>query len=460
VKNDLSLVSDDKKSLLDYWEFCLKNTKNHGTIIKHKGVITKLKKFLATKKLTNLYFSEITPVFLRELKYYLETSKDPKLLSKNSVNHYLKIIKSIINKSTKDDYYTYVKHPFNTILLKKEKLAKKVLNDKDLNVLIKAEIKSPELNDTRDMFLFQLFSNGMRVSDLLLLRWGNISVSDHRINYTMFKTGTPISIPINLNLATILSKRLGSYDNWEKLYNMSSTPFSTSYQKPSPFGKNIVLGYTIKMFDDVISIKVVKNEGITKYVSSQNSNRYHTGKSGSSETSISKMDRADRVIKYKGYKIWEEDYEIKRVIDKREELVHQIEMMFIHSVMGKINKEPKNHLIFPYLPKELFKNEVKNRDLNLEQYKRLKHTTIVYNRKLKRLQEECEIETPLTSHVPRHSFTNILLKMDGINLYDISQSLGHTNLKTTENYIMGGFNVEKIDYLSKEISTKYNLTDK
>jgi integrase len=461
VKNDLSLVSDDKKSLLDYWEFCLKNTKNHGTIIKHKGVISKLKKFLATKKITNLYFSEITPIFIRELKHYLETTKDPKLLSQNSVNHYLKIIKSIINKSTEDDYYTYVKHPFNTIVLKKEKLAKRVLNDEDLNVLIKAEIKSPDLNDTRDMFLFQLFSNGMRVSDLLLLRWGNISVSDHRINYTMFKTGTPISLPVSLNLATILSKRLGSYGNLEKLYNLTSIDFSTSYQKPSPFGKNIVLSYTIKMFDDVISKKVVKNEGITKNVTNQKSDGYHTGFSGSSETSISRMDRTDRVIKYKGYKIWEEDYEIKRVIDKREELVHQIQKMFIHSVMGKVNKEAKKDFIFPYLSKELFKNEVvKNRDIDLEQYKNLKHTTIVYNRKLKRLQQECRIETNLTSHVPRHSFTNILLKMNGVNLYDISQSLGHTNLKTTENYIMGGFNVEKIDYLSKEISTKYNLTDK
>ena len=129
--------------------------------------------------------------------------------------------------------------------------------------------------------------------------------------------------------------------------------------------------------------------------------------------------------------------------------------------MGRISKTSSTEFIFPLLSKKLFeKTKISdNRNLTIEQYKNLKHSTIVYNRKLKKLQQDCKITTNLSSHVPRHSFTNILLKMKGVNLYDISQSLGHTSLKTTENYVMSGFNVEKIDYLSKEISLKFNLTD-
>jgi integrase len=459
VKNDISLISDDKRSFLQYWEFCLSNTKNHGTIIKHKGIIAKLKKFLLTKRMSDLCFSEITPMFLKELKHYLETSKDPKSLSKNSVIHYLKVIKSIINKANKDDYYTYIKNPFNTITFKREKLFKGILKEDDLNILIKTKIEDEELNNTRDIFLFQLFSNGMRVSDVLLLKWKNIA--DHRINYTMFKTGTPLSISINLNQCFILSRVLGSYENYQKLFDSLTIPFTSSYQKPSPFGKNIVLGYTIKMFDDIIIRKVVKGDGITTKNSTTTSRRYDRNKlSGGVETTISSMDNNDRVIKYKGYKIWETDIEIKKIIDKREELVQNINMMFIHSTMGKINKlskDEKNDFIFPILPKELFKNDFsKNRDLNLEQYKRLKHSTIVYNRKLKKVQQLCGIETNLTSHVSRHSFTNILLRMD-VSPYHISQSLGHTNLKTTESYINGAFNFEKIDYVGKKISDQYSL---
>jgi integrase len=61
----------------------------------------------------------------------------------------------------------------------------------------------------------------------------------------------------------------------------------------------------------------------------------------------------------------------------------------------------------------------------------MKHATIVYNRKLKKVGAACKIETILSSHVSRHSFTNLLLNMDNVNLYDISQSLGHKNITIT-----------------------------
>ena len=461
VKNELSFIGNDKKSFLDYWEFCLKNTKNHGTVIKHRVVITKLKKFLLSKKRTILYFKEITPIFLRELKHYLETSKDPKSLSKNSVNHYLKIIKSIINKSVTDEYYTYVKNPFNSISFKRDEIVKKVLNEDELSSLIKTKLKTQELNNTRDVFLFQLISFGMRISDILLLRWGNLSTSDTRLNYTMFKTGTPISLPINLNMCIIISKRLGIQDRYQKINENLTINFTSSYQKTSPFGKNVMLKYTMKMFDQLINPRVVKNEGITSRNISSSSHKYGTGISGKSTVSISHQEKTTKIINYKGFNVWEDDTEIKRVIDKREELISSVNLMFIESVMGRINKTPSNDFIFPLLSKKLFdKNKISdNRNPTIEQYKNIKHSTIVYNRKLKKLQQECKITTNLSSHVPRHSFTNILLNTKGVNLYDISQSLGHKNLKTTENYVKSGFNVEKIDYLSKEISLKFNLTD-
>lgn len=464
VNNDLSFIRDDKKSLIDYWEFFLKNTKNNGTIIKHQVVLSKLKKFLQTKKRTTLYFKEITPVFLRELKFYFETSKDPKSLSQNSVNHYLKIIKSIINKAVKDDYYNYIKDPFTSISFKKEKIMKNVLNEEELRLLINTKIDNDELDKTRNIFLFQLFSNGMRVSDVLLLKWKNVSTTDKRINYTMFKTGTPVSLLFNLNQSFILSKIIGSYGNYQKIFDNLSVDFATSYQKPSPFENNIVSSYTMKKFDDLIQKKVVKNNGIQTIKSSSSSDRYRNGQSGSVSSSISRQEKLERIIDYKGYKIWDNDLEIIRVIDKRDELVDLINRMFIINVLTKIDKltdEVKNYFIFPLLSKETFRDyDLSNRNLNLKQYKSLKHSTIVYNRKLKKLQEKCGIETNLTSHVPRHSFTNLLLKMDGVNLYDISQTLGHTSLKTTENYVMSGFNIQKIDYLSKEISSKYNMNNK
>jgi integrase len=67
----------------------------------------------------------------------------------------------------------------------------------------------------------------------------------------------------------------------------------------------------------------------------------------------------------------------------------------------------------------------------------------------------CNLESDISSHVSRHSFTNLLLNMDNVNLYDISQSLGHKNISITENYIQSGFNNKKIDYLNKDLDKKH-----
>jgi hypothetical protein len=45
----------------------------------------------------------------------------------------------------------------------------------------------------------------------------------------------------------------------------------------------------------------------------------------------------------------------------------------------------------------------------------IKHASIVYNRKIKKVGVACKMETILSSHVSRHSFTNLWLNMDNVN---------------------------------------------
>ena len=85
--------------------------------------------------------------------------------------------------------------------------------------------------------------------------------------------------------------------------------------------------------------------------------------------------------------------------------------------------------------------------------------TIVYDRNLKRLQKCLGIETVLTSHVSRHSFTNLLLRLKNVNLYDIQQSLGHSSIKITENYLTSHFNLEKLDYLNEQLTRQHRRKD-
>ena len=128
------------------------------------------------------------------------------------------------------------------------------------------------------------------------------------------------------------------------------------------------------------------------------------------------------------------------------------------SLTAAKRKRPADDFMFPVLKNEDFKNIDGNNDftkITMDQYKKLKNTIIVYDRKLKLVGQACKIDTPLSSHVSRHSFTNLLLNMDNVNLYDISQSLGHKNITITDNYLKSGFNNRKIDYINKNLDGKH-----
>ena len=82
--------------------------------------------------------------------------------------------------------------------------------------------------------------------------------------------------------------------------------------------------------------------------------------------------------------------------------------------------------IFPIL-KRNFTNEV-------ELLKQISSRNVIVNKRLKKLAIKAEIETNLTFHISRHSFTQYALK-NGMDIYSISKALGHKSLKTTERYI-------------------------
>lgn len=438
--NEISLLPDEKKSFVKYWELCIKNFNNHGTTLKHQTILKKLKKYLIYQNKTDLLFKDITPIFLKEFRNYLSTIPDPKVLSDNSVVHYLKVMKSIINQSTSDDYYNYVKSPFNGLKFSVNKKSRSVLNEEEINRLLNTEIVDSNLKRTRDMFLFQVFSNGLRVSDLFLLRWDNII--NNRIEYTMFKTGTEISLPLNLNLGLILSEVLGQTNLYKDILKTETIQFLDEDKNYYEIGMTKLN----KLIEHLLSPPIYYNKLVSKVINDQKK---------IIETNMGKT------IQYKGFVINQNDTRIKNYIDLRENLSFQIENKFLVLITDKIKQVKERRggeFIFPVLSNEEFGNIKGFRDfskLSLEQYKSIKHHTIVYNRKLKLIQQLCNIETNITSHVSRHSYTNLLLRLDNVNLYDISQSLGHSSIKITENYLRNGFNIEKVDYLNNTISRKY-----
>ena len=73
----------------------------------------------------------------------------------------------------------------------------------------------------------------------------------------------------------------------------------------------------------------------------------------------------------------------------------------------------------------------------------------VFNKHLSKLGKALGIETHLTSYVSRHSYATIAKKL-GVNMATISESLGHSELKTTQIY-MDSFDSEVLDDANKLI---------
>lgn len=65
---------------------------------------------------------------------------------------------------------------------------------------------------------------------------------------------------------------------------------------------------------------------------------------------------------------------------------------------------------------------------------KIKQATKTLNKYINRIAKKVGIEDKVTSYTARHSFATVL-KLEGENIAYISEALGHSNLKTTENYL-------------------------
>jgi site-specific recombinase XerD len=79
----------------------------------------------------------------------------------------------------------------------------------------------------------------------------------------------------------------------------------------------------------------------------------------------------------------------------------------------------------------------------MQQYNRKKKVILKVNRYLNKISQITGIEVNLTTYVSRHSYATVL-KNAGVNIALIGETLGHSDLKTTQIYL-DSFENEQID---------------
>lgn len=106
----------------------------------------------------------------------------------------------------------------------------------------------------------------------------------------------------------------------------------------------------------------------------------------------------------------------------------------IKNDMVRLSLDPKtrDNFIFPMLKN--YEIRKKFTHLTKEEIKIIESRNVVYNRRLKRLAKMAGLNIPISTHYCRHTFSHLLVEMN-FDVYDISKSLGHTALATTERYV-------------------------
>lgn len=176
-----------------------------------KPRIKHFKEFLNSR---DIAFSDITVSLLERFKihlktaYKIKTKKDEpeKPLGERSIINHLAMIRSVFSLAVKEGVIEKGQSLFGEgkISIKFPPSAKIGLTPEEVSLIENAELPEGSFqNHARNLWLFSFYLAGMRVSDVLRLKWSDIQ--DNRLNYLMGKNKKGGSLKLPAKASAIIS---------------------------------------------------------------------------------------------------------------------------------------------------------------------------------------------------------------------------------------------------------------
>ena len=506
-----SFIVEKNKSLSDFVRKNLAGYKvSTGTSRKYISIISLIEKYnLEINGSSNVKFININVQFVQGWKIWLEKVRG---LRNNTISYNAKTFKSFISKADNSNYFQYKNHPFKGIENKIFNTKRDVLDKDDIQKLIDTDIKEVyrsrhkkgqlitdeniltdprykhqySLNDCRIFFLFQFFSGGLRVSDLITLKWKHFNIrsvaGDPQIRFEkeMIKTNESIDVFVNfktlfllinyfpkefkfenedlimMNNLRLLKKVFG--ENWKHKFigDKNDVDKVRSEHKVEFNMKNILSHHFQNTLPQNIKMSMSDLEGIKKNYSRKKSNTefdISQFENMNIKDKISAFEKITKLILEGQMKDLGSPNETKRIKDlEKNNEIYKIISKYIDLLSKDIRYS--NNFVFPILRDSDFPEVTKDqqfRTLNNEKYRLFANGRSYYNQNLKYVGNQCNI-TNLKSHTSRHSYASIMIQeFEGVNLYDLKTSLGHKHISTTEKYIQT-FLTGRTDKLGKNLS--------
>lgn len=197
----------NQETELDFLSYSLNAIKDHlkndsvGTYDKDKSVITKITNYVGKEQ---LLFKDITPEFLEKYETHFRT-REVRPNKTNTIVKDMKFIKKIFNRAIKEKKISSDLNPFTIYSVKPQKTSRVFLTKEEVSKIENLKITPGTKKDIhRDMFVFACYTGGIRVSDVLKLKWKDYDGT--KIYFTMKKTGEPIGIKVSESIKGLLNK--------------------------------------------------------------------------------------------------------------------------------------------------------------------------------------------------------------------------------------------------------------
>lgn len=160
-----------------------------GSIRRYRCVVEKFKTFLGKDV---LYFDAINATLIRDFQQHLLNDCSNHV---NTVNANLKVIRKILNDAVAEELLPVEKNPFNKIKIRGLPTKRNFLLDDELRKLEDLHLpKHSQMNHHRNLYVFSAYACGIRISDLLMMRWRNLS--DGRLFFQIRKTQEQIGMKL------------------------------------------------------------------------------------------------------------------------------------------------------------------------------------------------------------------------------------------------------------------------
>lgn len=199
---------------MDFLEYAYRHCRSlmaekYGTYLRLRSVLNKLRGFVGAG---GLPVRDITEDFIRRYEHYLSSEVGS---SRNTIAMSMKFISKILGDIYRQYELDETANPFRKIKFHFEPSSRQYLLAEEVAAIRDLPLKTGgALDQAREIFIFECYS-GLRISDILTLRWENISADG--ISVRMRKTGKVISVPLQRTVQEILARRARLRDGSENV---------------------------------------------------------------------------------------------------------------------------------------------------------------------------------------------------------------------------------------------------